>query len=51
MVKKILSIGFGLSLVATTLLAAELEKKKLTIGFIALTDCAPIVIAEEKGFF
>ena len=50
MLKKIVSIGLGLSLVATSLLA-EIEKKKLTIGFIALTDCAPIVIAEEKGFF
>ncbi len=30
---------------------AELEKKSLNIGFIALTDCAPIVIAAEKGFF
>lgn len=50
MLKKLLSVGLGLSLVATSLLA-EVEKKKLTIGFIALTDCAPIVIAKEKGFF
>ena len=50
MLNKLLGIGLGLSLVATSLLA-EVEKKKLTIGFIALTDCAPIVIAEEKGFF
>jgi nitrate/nitrite transport system substrate-binding protein len=50
MYKKILGVGLGLSLVATSLLA-EVEKKKLTIGFIALTDCAPIVIAKEKGFF
>jgi nitrate/nitrite transport system substrate-binding protein len=51
MLKKIVGFGLGLSLVASTLIGAELEKKKLTIGFIALTDCAPIVIAEEKGFF
>jgi len=51
MIKKIVGIGLGLSLVASTLVGAELEKKKLTIGFIALTDCAPLVIAEEKGFF
>jgi len=51
MLKKLVGIGLGLSLVTTSLLAAELEKKNLTIGFIALTDCAPIVIAEEKGFF
>jgi len=50
MLKKALKIGLGLSLVTTALLA-EVEKKKLTIGFIALTDCAPIVIAKEKGFF
>jgi nitrate/nitrite transport system substrate-binding protein len=24
---------------------------KLTLGFISLTDCAPLVIAKEKGFF
>jgi len=28
-----------------------LEKNKLTLGIIPLTDCAPIVIAKEKGFF
>lgn len=43
MLKKIVGFGLGLSLVASTLVGAELEKKKLTIGFIALTDCAPIV--------
>lgn len=29
----------------------ELEKSELKLGFIKLTDCAPIVIAKEKGFF
>ena len=28
-----------------------LEKTDLTVGIIPLTDCAPIVIAKEKGFF
>ncbi|MFT6861926.1 MAG: hypothetical protein ACJAVK_000479 [Akkermansiaceae bacterium] len=28
-----------------------LEKDSLKFGFIKLTDCAPIVIAKEKGFF
>ncbi len=28
-----------------------LEKTKLTFGIIPLTDCAPIVVAAEKGFF
>jgi nitrate/nitrite transport system substrate-binding protein len=50
MLKEVVKIGLGLSLVASTLLAAP-EKTKLKIGFIALTDCAPIVIAKEKGFF
>ena len=30
---------------------ASLEKPQLTLGFIPLTDCAPLVIAKEKGFF
>ena len=29
----------------------ELEKVKLAIGFLPLTDCAPFVVAKEKGFF
>jgi len=29
----------------------DVEKSELKFGFIKLTDCAPIVIAKEKGFF
>jgi nitrate/nitrite transport system substrate-binding protein len=29
----------------------DIEKDQLKFGFIKLTDCAPIVIAKEKGFF
>jgi nitrate/nitrite transport system substrate-binding protein len=29
----------------------DLEKDELTFGFIKLTDCAPLIIAKEKGFF
>ncbi len=29
----------------------SLEKTALKFGFIKLTDCAPVVIAKEKGFF
>ncbi len=29
----------------------SLESSELTFGFIKLTDCAPLVIAKEKGFF
>ena len=28
-----------------------LEKTELTLGFIPLTDCAPLVVAKEKGYF
>ena len=28
-----------------------LEKERITLGFIPLTDCAPLVIAKEKGWF
>nr|PZN28655.1 MAG: nitrate ABC transporter substrate-binding protein [Pseudomonadota bacterium] len=30
---------------------SRLEKTDLKLGFIKLTDCAPLVIAKEKGFF
>ncbi|HBL13936.1 MAG TPA: nitrate transport protein, NrtC-like protein [Cyanobacteria bacterium UBA11162] len=29
----------------------ELEKSDLTLGFIPVTDCAPLIIAQELGFF
>jgi nitrate/nitrite transport system ATP-binding protein len=29
----------------------RLEKRSLTLGFVPLTDCAPLVIAREKGLF
>ncbi|MDJ0740957.1 MAG: nitrate ABC transporter ATP-binding protein [Gammaproteobacteria bacterium] len=28
-----------------------LEKQRLALGFVPLTDCAPLVVAREKGFF
>lgn len=28
-----------------------LEKTKLTLGFIPLTDCAPLIVAKERGYF
>jgi nitrate/nitrite transport system substrate-binding protein len=31
--------------------APKLEKENLRLGFIKLTDCAPILIAQDKGFF
>jgi nitrate/nitrite transport system substrate-binding protein len=29
----------------------SLETRSVTLGFIALVDCAPLVVAREKGFF
>ena len=37
--------------VTTSTSELALEKDSLKFGFIKLTDCAPIVIAKEKGFF
>jgi nitrate/nitrite transport system substrate-binding protein len=63
--RKFLKTG-GLALSATTLLGGTppwlrtgawagesggLEKSKLSLGFIPLTDCAPLVVAFEKGYF
>jgi nitrate/nitrite transport system ATP-binding protein len=31
--------------------SAGVEKLSLQIGFLPLTDCAPLVVAKEKGFF
>ncbi len=31
--------------------SGDLEKINLSIGFIPLTDCAPLVVAQEMGFF
>lgn len=42
---------FTLLLCSSAASAAEIEKEELTLGFIKLTDCAPVIIAKEKGFF
>ncbi len=34
-----------------SVMAAQPEKPDLKFGFIKLTDCVPIVIAKEKGYF
>lgn len=39
------------SLVAQDKILLDLEKDELKFGFIKLADCAPLVIAKEKGFF
>jgi nitrate/nitrite transport system substrate-binding protein len=46
-------VGFCLALSSQTLIAEEIypEKEELKLGFIKLTDMAPLAIAYEKGFF
>ncbi|VXC99853.1 Nitrate ABC transporter substrate-binding protein [Pseudomonas sp. 8Z] len=45
-------LGLALGLLATSPLhAAEPEKVELKLGFIKLTDMAPLAIAYEKGYF
>jgi len=41
----------ALAALGPALPAQTLEKTELKFGFIKLTDCAPLVIAREKGFF
>ena len=36
---------------AEPIAAGGLEKVNLELGFIPLTDCLPLVVAQEKGFF
>ncbi len=46
--------GFGIALALLARIAAgaeALEKNELQLGFIKLTDCAPLVLAKELGFF
>jgi nitrate/nitrite transport system substrate-binding protein len=46
--------AFALALATTSAAQAELldvEKDELEFGFIKLTDCAPLVIAKELGYF
>ena len=36
---------------SSTVSGKVLEKARLELGFVPLTDCAPLVVAREKGFF
>lgn len=49
--KRWIAILLAMIVVNPLSFAAQLEKEELTLGFIKLTDCAPVVIAKEKGFF
>jgi nitrate/nitrite transport system substrate-binding protein len=51
-VKELAAAAFAAwSLLAAPAEAAPPEKDELKLGFIKLTDCAPLVIAKELGFF
>lgn len=50
--RRLSSLGLALALLSAPLLhAAEPEKAELKLGFIKLTDMAPLAIAYEKGYF
>jgi nitrate/nitrite transport system ATP-binding protein len=49
--KRKAAAGKGVDQPAVAIARHGLEKINLDIGFIPLTDCAPLVIAKEKGFF
>lgn len=50
--RRLSSLGLALSLLSAPLLhAAEPERAELKLGFIKLTDMAPLAIAYEKGYF
>ena len=52
MLRQILLTSALLSFPALSLAeTADIEKDTLTLGFIKLTDMAPLAIAKEKGFF
>jgi nitrate/nitrite transport system substrate-binding protein len=43
--------ALALAALAAFAQAAKPEKDELTLGFIKLTDCAPLVVAKERGYF
>jgi nitrate/nitrite transport system substrate-binding protein len=46
------ALGVALCLVTSSTFAVDdLERQELKFGFIKLTDCAPLIVAYEKGFF
>lgn len=49
--KLLTALSLSTSLVALPAFAADPEVDELTLGFIKLTDMAPLAIAKEKGFF
>ncbi|HEU4427331.1 MAG TPA: CmpA/NrtA family ABC transporter substrate-binding protein [Myxococcota bacterium] len=50
-VKRLASALLAAACCAGAVSAAELEKDELKLGFIKLTDCVPLVMAYELGYF
>ena len=48
---KVFLLGMVWLLLTTSMATAQLEQEDLTIGFIKLTDMAPLAIAYELGYF
>ncbi len=46
-----LSLALALAAPAARAAMLDVEKDELKLGFIKLTDCAPLVIAKERGYF
>ena len=51
--KTLLALGITAAVISQSVLAAvgAPEKEELKLGFIKLTDMAPLAVAYEKGFF
>jgi nitrate/nitrite transport system substrate-binding protein len=49
--KSILFISLAMTLFAVSSFKMNVPAKKIKLGFISLTDCAPLVVAKELGLF
>lgn len=47
----ILVVGILFAATSQAVAGKMIEKDELTLGFIKLTDCVPLIVAKEKGFF
>lgn len=46
-----LTVGLVCVASSSAIAGKMIEKDELTFGFIKLTDCVPLIVAKEKGFF
>ncbi|RTG95311.1 nitrate ABC transporter [Thermus scotoductus] len=49
--REVLKKGLALGIATTGLVRGQARSRKLRIGFIALTDCASVVMAKELGLY